>query len=122
MKRIISIVLIWLAAVIILVAGLIGLLKLSKFAISIGATSIQSCELPIAEKFVSVGRLGKQTTTFVVVFENVTELNNKQIHHVLIYDINSKDVVKINKSYYENLAILDSECRVFGEKEISFRI
>ena len=98
MKKIISMALLGLAA---LVVGLFSLLELSKLAASIGTTSIQSCELPIAEKFVSVSRFGSQMTTFVVIF-NDQEYTLPHVSTDIVRTYSEGDTLPVLVYNYEN--------------------
>lgn len=84
-----------------LIVGLFSLLELSKLATSIGTTSIQSCELPIAEKFVSVGCFGSQMTTFVVVFEE-EEYTLPQVSTDIVRTYSEGDTLPVLVYNYEN--------------------
>lgn len=101
MKRIILIIILWLAAITILLVGLSGLSKLSDLATSIGVTSIQSQELPIAKEFISTGRYGIQMTTFVVVYED-EEYTLPQVSTDLVRTYSEGDTLPVTVYTYEN--------------------
>lgn len=101
MKRVLVSMLLVIASIAILTAGLFGILKLGEFAASIGTTSIQSQELPITEEYISVGRFGKQMTTFVVVF-NEEEYTLPQVSTNLVRTYSEGDTLPVTVYTYEN--------------------
>lgn len=101
MKRILVTMLLVIVSGIGLVAGLFGIYKLSELAEGIGTTSIESQELPIAEKYISVGRFGKQTTTFVVIYED-EEYTLPQVSTSLVRTYSEGDTLPVKVYIYED--------------------
>lgn len=101
MKRVLVSILVVIASIAILVAGLFGFSELSKSATGIGATSIQSQELPIAKEFISTGRYGRQLTTFVVTYED-EEYTLPQVSTSLVHTYSEGDTLPVTVYTYEN--------------------
>ena len=101
MKRVLVLMLLVVASIAILVAGLFGLSKLSKSATGIGATSIQSQELPVAKEFISTERYGSQMTTFVVTYED-EEYTLPQVLTSLVRTYSEGDTLPVTVYTYSN--------------------
>lgn len=101
MKRVLVSILVVIASIAILVAGLFGFSELSKSATGIGATSIQSQELPIAKEFISTGRYGRQMTTFVVTYED-EEYTLPQVSTSLVRTYSEGDTLPVTVYTYSN--------------------
>lgn len=101
MKRVLVSILVVIVSIAILVAGLFGFSELSKSATGIGATSIQSQELPIAKEFISTGRYGRQMTTFVVTYED-EEYTLPQVSTSLVRTYSEGDTLPVTVYTYSN--------------------